>query len=67
MSQKIALVLTAAFALVSTAQAQPLAGKWDGVVKYGDNSFPFVFEIVRPHPTGYTDTFETKYGGNDRS
>ena len=45
MSQKIALVLTAAFALVSTARAQPLAGKWDGVVKYGDNSFPFVFEI----------------------
>ena len=46
MSQKIALVLTAAFVLGSTAQAQSPAGKWDGVVKYGDNSFPFVFEIA---------------------
>ena len=41
----VVFALTAACALASTAVAQPLAGKWDGIVKYADNSFPFVFEI----------------------
>src|SRR5215468_10272839 len=44
MLRRLSLLLAAA-ALLNPAFGQQLAGKWDGVVKYGDNSFPFLFEI----------------------
>ena len=45
MLKKLMLAITTALTLVSAVCAQQLTGKWDGVVKYGDNLFPFVFEI----------------------
>ena len=45
MLKKLMLAMTATLTLVSAVYAQQLAGKWDGVVKYGDNAFPFIFEI----------------------
>ena len=46
MLQKIVVALTVTLSLAAAAGAQTLAGKWDGMVKYGDNAFPFVFEIA---------------------
>jgi thiol-disulfide isomerase/thioredoxin len=40
MLRKLPLLLIAA-----SAFGQIPAGQWDGVVRYGDNSFPFLFEI----------------------
>src|SRR4051812_11432649 len=50
MLQKLALAMAATLTLASAGFAQQLAGQWDGIVKYGDNAFPFVFEISGSGP-----------------